>query len=551
MLYRLPTSRTHGGGLRLDMPWGEASIREWTIMKHVVIPMTYRLLIAISAVSTFGGICAVAVPAAEPSSIALSDDHKNSGSPARPGAKPVVDIGSRRELFVDDFLVDGIAGGAERRLHHPTPREVVLRLDQPWEGQASAYFAVVEDDGRILIYYNARPNYPDGGSQTTCVVESTDGVHFTRPKLGLIEFKGSKENNMLWRRGASGHNLTPFKDTNPAASAAERFKAIAYHPEGAGLGAYVSGDGIHWKLLVEDRIVAAVSDEGVRQGGFDSQNVAFWDAERKMYVCYYRGPGPDPEGKLRGIWRMTSDDFRTWTKPHPVAYSDDRPEHLYTNVIRPYVRAPHLYLGTPARYVPRRTKVPDHSQPGISDAVLMSTRDGRLFDRWEEGFLRPGTDLEVWTDRNNYPAWGMVQSSPEEISLYWTEHYRHPTMRLRRGTIRTDGFVSLHAGGKRGEVLTRPLVFAGDRLVVNYATSAIGSLRFGLCDPDGKPIKGYGVTDSKELFGNEVEHDVAWKSGGDLGKLAGRPVRLRIQLHDADLYSIRFSASSRSPETDP
>ncbi len=241
----------------------------------------------------------------------------------------------------------------------------------------------------------------------------------------------------------------------------------------------------------------------------------------------------------------TSEDFEHWTDPVFIEYADDRKEHMYTNGVQPYFRAPHIYLGWPARFVPNRQKVPEHSAPGVSDAILMSSRDGLHFERWEEGFIRPGPEPEVWTDRNNYPAWGMIQTSPQELSLYWTEHYRHPTMRLRRGTIRTDGFVSVHAGGEAGEMLTRALVFAGDRLVVNYATSAVGRLRFELCDEAGEAIEGYSYFDSEVLFGNEIEHAVIWPGGADVSALAGRPVRLRVQLQDADLYSIRFASGGQ------
>jgi hypothetical protein len=112
---------------------------------------------------------------------------------------------------------------------------------------------------------------------------------------------------------------------------------------------------------------------------------------------------------------------------------------------------------------------------------------------------------------------------------------------LRRGTIRIDGFVSVHAGGTAGEMLTRPLIFTGDQLTVNYATSAAGFLMFELCEPDGSPFEGLTFTECEVLFGNETEHTVTWKQGNDLGRLAGRPIRLRVRLHDADLYAIRFS----------
>ena len=77
--------------------------------------------------------------------------------PAKPGHRNAVDIGTRRELFVDDFMVANLTGGAERRLHHPIPREIVLRFGKkgnPWEEFGPGYTAVVKDDDRILLYYN-------------------------------------------------------------------------------------------------------------------------------------------------------------------------------------------------------------------------------------------------------------------------------------------------------------------------------------------------------------------------------------------------------------
>lgn len=465
------------------------------------------------------------------------------GLRARPADKAAADIGTRRELFVDDFLIDAMTGSAERVLHRPVPRGVALELDKPWEGKASAYFSVVEDGGLVRLYYNARPRHPEGGSQTTCLAESEDGVHFARPVLGLYEsiaapggandpnYDASKQNNMVWRQGASGHNFSPFLDPNPAAPPDQRYKAVAYPPSGGDLAVYASPDGIHWRMLAEGI---------VGPPGPDSQNVAFWDALRERYVLYFRRAHPDRPG-LRGIWRAESRDFIEWSDLEPIQYEDDRAEHMYTNCIRPYFRAPHIYIGTPARYVPRRKKVAEHPNSGVSDAVLMSSRDGKTFQRWAQAFIRPAPEAEVWTDRNNYPAWGMVQTSPTEISLYWTEHYRHPGMRLRRGTIRVDGFVSLASGEQVGEMLTRPLVFSGRQLEVNYATSAVGALRFELCDEDGHPYEGFSLADSDKLFGNEIETIVTWNNRSDLSHLAGKPVRLRVRLRDADLYSLRFA----------
>jgi len=215
---------------------------------------------------------------------------------------------------------------------------------------------------------------------------------------------------------------------------------------------------------------------------------------------------------------------------------------MYINGIQPYFRAPHYYLGTPARFLSVRTKITTHPAPGISDTVLISSRDGRHFHRWAEGFLRPSLDPEVWTDRNNFCAPGFLELSPGELSLYWVEHYRHSRPQLRRGTLRTDGFVSLHAGEEVGEILTRPLLVEGRNLEINYATSATGSIRFEICDAGGQALPGFSLAESDTLYGNELLHHVRWRSGvTTLPELAGKAIRLRIRLQDADLYSFRFT----------
>jgi hypothetical protein len=115
-------------------------------------------------------------------------------------------------------------------------------------------------------------------------------------------------------------------------------------------------------------------------------------------------------------------------------------------------------------------------------------------------------------------------------------------MRLRRGVIRKDGFVSLQSAGKVGEALTRPLRITGDSLEVNYATDATGWIRFERCKTDGTPIKGFTLYDSEALFGNELQHTVRWR-GGSLSGLSEEPIRLRIRMENADLYSLRFRTS--------
>lgn len=454
-----------------------------------------------------------------------TDPGANDVPRAQPKEKPMVNLDSRLELFVDDFMVADLTGDARRRLHHPERREVVLQLDRPWEGSVSGYFTLMNDDGGYRLYYRGWPTVDKPAC--TCVAESRDGIHFTRPKLNLFEWEGATGNNIVWR-GDGVHNFTPFKDANPKAPPSQRYKALASAGPKNTLVPFVSADGYRWTKLREEPVIT--------DGAFDSQNLAFWDAGRGRYVSFFR----DFHDGVRDIKTCTSEDFIHWTKPVWLDYGGAPPEHLYTNAILPYFRAPHLYLGFPCRFVPTRKKIVAHKETGINDGVLMSSRDGFHFQRWLEAFLRPGLDPQNWTDRNNYLVWGMAATAPGELSVYWTEHYRSSSARIRRGTLRTDGFVSIGAGRAGGELLTRPFTFVGSHLVVNYDTSAVGSLRFELCNQVGKPVPGFSLADSEWLYGSEIAHSVVWGDNDDVSRLAGKVVRLRVRLKDGDLYSFRF-----------
>jgi hypothetical protein len=173
-----------------------------------------------------------------------------------------------------------------------------------------------------------------------------------------------------------------------------------------------------------------------------------------------------------------------------------------------------------------------------SDAVLFSTRGGERYDRtFLEAFLRPGLGAENWVSRTNYPALNVVQTGPGEMSFYANRNYGQPTAHVARYALRLDGFASVNAGG---EMLTKPLRFRGRALEINYATSAAGSVRVEIQDAEGKPVPGFALADCREIIGDQIAREVSWAGGGDVSSLAGKPVRLRFVLKDADLFSLRF-----------
>ena len=452
----------------------------------------------------------------------------------------VRDIGSRWELFVDDWLVDALKG-TRLRLHHPVPREVVLRFDKPWEGLFCGYVTVLRDGDLFRLYYRGWVQVGKASSQVACTAESRDGIAWTKPSLGLFEVAGTKDNNVVLAHAEPvTHNFCPFLDTRPGVPKSQRFKAVGGSRK-SGLIPYVSPDGTHWKRLRAKPIIT--------KGAFDSQNVPFWSAHEQAYLCYFR----IFRNGVRSIARTTSKDFLTWTDPKPMSFGDTPWEHLYTNQTHPYFRAPHIYIATPARFFPgKQVLTPEQAKargvhPGYfrdcSDSVLMSSRGGTRYDRtFLEAFIRPGLGLQNWGSRCNYPALGVVPTGEGEMSVYVQRGYAQPTGCLQRFTLRTDGFVSVNAPYRGGELATKPLTFSGKRLVLNLATSAAGSLRVEIRDAAGKPIPGYTLRDALSITGDGLERTVAWKGkGSDLAPLAGKPIRLRFVMKDADLYALRFA----------
>jgi hypothetical protein len=256
---------------------------------------------------------------------------------------------------------------------------------------------------------------------------------------------------------------------------------------------------------------------------------------------YHRAWYRPVEGKVRSIATRTSKDFSSWTPLELLDFGDTQFEHLYTNAAQRYFRAPHIVMAFPKRFIPEWKLLAESPFDGISDAVFATSRDGVHFDRrFMEAFIRPGRDSLNWYSRTNMVATGLLPTAPDEISLYVSQAYNHPTAHLRRHVIRTDGFVSVHGSYQGGELLTKPLRFTGSRLVINYATSAAGSVRVEITDAQGTALVGHTSEDCEEIYGDQIQRVVAWKSGSDVSALTGRPVRLRFLLRDADLYSLRF-----------
>lgn len=446
----------------------------------------------------------------------------------------VLDIGSHRELFVDRFLIDEL-NNAELKLHPP---QLMPAVTPP--RPHGHYATVLKSDRGYQFYYrgDTQPGnhwkkgweqYHEG--EVTLYAESPDAIHWTLPHLGIYPDHPTfpQGNVVLMNEFLVNHNFTPFIDTRPGVPDSEKYKALgglAYQPHQhlevkqrrgpGGLKAFVSPDGIHWKPLQQEPVIP---EEWGKY--FDSQNYAFWSESEQAYVCYFRRF----INGYRGIARTTSQDFIHWT-PLVEMQANLPNEHLYTACTQPYFRAPHIYFALPTRFMAKRG--------AATDILFMSARGNSQFDReFTQSYIRPGIGQDGWANRANYAAIGIHQTGPAEMSFFLTGGRRYAT--------RLDGIASVNAPLNGGTLVTKPLKFAGDELEINYSTSAAGQILVELQDSAGKPLPGFTLEDCEPIYGDHIARIVKWKQGSDVSSLTGKPVRIRFDMQDADLYALKFN----------
>jgi hypothetical protein len=383
-------------------------------------------------------------------------------------------------------------------------------------------------------------------------------VTWEKPNLGLIDFNGSKQNNLV---------LTGVVETtiflDPVAPADARFKAVAVmywpNPKTAGLYVHTSPDGIHWKM----------SDTRVFPFVPDTANQAFYDTRLKKYVANIRVWAP-----MRKVGRIEMDNV---TKPWPFDKSvkpfyiwgadkiavpshevpivfgyDERdpvPSDHYNPACVQYPWADRAYFMFPSAY----RHFPDppigkYGNDGLVDIQMATSRDGIRWTRLSrEPYAALGTQGEI-DSAQLYMAVGMVRRGGK-ISQYYNgyqvSHGTPESLQERKGSVcrleqRLDGFVSADADLSGGEFTTPLLRFSGSRLVLNLNMSALGLCKVEILDRAGHALPGFALAQSDEIGGNHVEKTVSWKGKSDLGALRGRAIRLRIVLRAGKLFAVQF-----------
>ena len=479
------------------------------------------------------------------------------------------DIKNDRICFFDSSLIDIKKTSAEKVFHSPEKADIVMEFDKPWEKDVS-FMCLVKEPTFLRLYYLAGKRLND--EQTAyemedtfkvCYAESKDGLIWDRPSLGICEFNGSKNNNILINKTIE---FFVFKDTNPNCPDEQRYKAL-YQFKYKLYYCY-SADGIHFS---EGKIVSGNST-------FDTLNTAFYDEELGKYVAYVRGMhrinGRDfPIINNMGAWAkryaivrdirvMYSDDFINWTFPQRINIEGfDGKSQLYSNNIQKYFRAPRYLVGFPNRYNERKrrwtksyddlcglefrkkrfniSKSSKRYGTVMTDCAFIASSDGVNFSISDGAFIKSGREERVdgWIYGDCYPVYGIIETTDKlygckELSMFCIEGLWGFGAKMARYTLRPDGFMSYSAKSLEKVVKTKKLVFDGTTMEMNFSTSAMGYVYVVISD-------GKKVLRSGELFGDGLNKKV-WFKNGNLDEFKGKEVEIKFIFKEADLYSFRF-----------
>ncbi len=438
-----------------------------------------------------------------------------------------------------------------------TITDPVLILDRPWEGSSPGYVTVRHVEGKYRMWYGCK-----GG---LAYADSEDGFHWTKPGLNLVDYEGSKANNLVLEKSIEG---SVFLD--PGAPASERYKLVTMRVSADRKGTRLAGAELERVLSeLEERgippaeiygkelklvgaVHGAVSPDGLQwtfvdeplfEKFCDTQNVVLYDESSKKYVGYWRSSA----GRRRSIARSEAADFRHWPQPEIVLQPDgEEPltDDYYTNGYSPYPGHSDFHLMFPAVYRRLRDCV---------EVRIAVSRDGVNWS-WPErkpvipaaapymGGIYPGPGLSPLQDN----LWALICRGEEE--LHNESYYYEPERtrgEIRWATWTRDRLVALEAT-ETGRVTLNQLQASGAPLVLNCETSPHGWIRVELIEPTLwppahlKPLEGYSFADCAELRGDHLEAEVSWNGSSDLSPLKGRNLCLRVELCRARIFSVSF-----------
>ena len=500
---------------------------------------------------------------------------------------PSLHIGTERQLFVDNFILDHL-DGVERVFPTPErPETAILEFgDLPWEDRVKPHpVAALQDpdSGKFKLWYvQSIGDDPFGDSgMALCYAESDDCLHWEKMLSDKgLPFEGHTATNIVLHDSGHHIGLVLNRDqTDPA-----RKYLMVYNPHDRARAAgkatmstvLASPDGLAWTEISADtpyrhhHYQRVIWDESIQKWIAYSQYSHHWN-------FLYR---------KRQVGRQESADFIEWSPKEVVLSIDDEPNlpphlefhdmsvrkigGLYLGIVGEFMAEPlwstedgrnwrdhaHAHLGLYAsRDGKRWSRVGgpgpwvDNRGPGSSDyGFLTPTVAGQLL--YDGNIHIPylaSPDKQHWFDKPfafNIVPEADFQRARAEWQALDQAHGQWPTRNRSIGTLilREDGWARLQPVYERGRVITRQFVFEGEQLHINADVHG-GFIRVEILDPDFKAYAGFSADDCTPISGDDTWHTVHWK--GDLRRLWNKPVRLIFHLNQTSLYSFEFTVANK------
>jgi hypothetical protein len=464
-----------------------------------------------------------------------------------------------RELFLDDYRIASMHE-VERLAHAAERTRPLIKPTEPWEGNAAYIYGTVlknEPAGSgYRMWYTGYSNQ----EYYLCYATSIDGIKWNKPTLGLIDFKGSKKNNICRVGGGTLVYDPDDKDSS------RRYKLMSVsrvdNGKRFGYGVWFSPDGLKWTAYEGNPVISYA----------DVSNVTY-DQPKKLFIASTKqrmlvsNTSVTPNKMDRAAFISVSKDFIHWSAPGAPASQwtlavegdiiDDMivmakgglEEQIYGMTVHPYQG---IYIGLPWCFdlMNYNNGIYAGYGDGPIQPQIASSRDLRHWSRLAREPVLPLGKAGAWDDGTIYTA-STMQVSEKKIDLYYgamnlahggDKGSQKQIAQIARASWRRDGFVSLHnEGNDVGIITTKPFVFTGKKLMVNAKLFSQGNLKVELLDASGKPIPGYTVADARIVTGDQLSAIAGWGNGNDISNLEGKEVQLRFYLKGGDLYSYWFT----------
>ena len=465
--------------------------------------------------------------------------------------EPIRALPGRRQLFIDDRLVESMTG-LRRSLHaaEKANENPLIVPDVPGEEDGALLYGSVirETDGRWRMWYMAyRPRDDAAGvalrNYGVSYAESDDGLRWRKPLFDTEPVDGQRTNRVM------GQALHPhFLEANGVIRDPDdpdperRYKAV-FHVVPPGQGACVgnpnrcywtacSPDGLSWRRL--GRIESSFPVNA------DAGHLVHDPIDKRCFL-YARSKYADdavrrraPENWFgRSVSLLTSDDFENWTD-HGVVMTPDLDDPLGGDIYSmSAMRCGDSWVG----FVQFFDMRPDRM---TLDVQLAHSPDGIHWRRYSDRTpVLPLGGVGEWDRFNQSVATSLVETD-DAVRLYYSGRtWRHPIYEgadngprwaaIGVAEWRRDGFVSLDASFDGGTLMTRPLMMEGERLFIN-SKADFGSVRVDILSSDGETL-----ATSEPVRCDRVRSEVTWPGAAPC--FGGGPRCLRFHLTNARLYS--------------